>query len=109
MINNLQAFCDRNFQMNGLEIHFMAKPDLNHVTRIKEVIFETVDIEELGVYEKVGPFVISMESGQKLMDDLWNAGVRPTDSRDKSDIIQAKNEHIQDLRKIIFDFMTRLK
>jgi hypothetical protein len=44
------------------------------------------------------PFLsLTREAAAYLMNDLWSAGVRPTDHRDVSEIIQAKNGHIHDL------------
>lgn len=48
---------------------------------------------------------IPEQSAQRLMDDLWNAGYRPTDSNGTSGAIRAAENHIQDLRKIAFKIL----
>jgi hypothetical protein len=39
------------------------------------------------------------------MDQLWNMGIRPSEGRDKSDVANAKNEHIKDLQKVLNKFL----
>lgn len=51
------------------------------------------------------PIRLDQESAQMLMNDLWNAGIRPSDACDKSDVINAKNQHIEDLRKALAAFI----
>lgn len=50
-----------------------------------------------------GPFMeLDYTDGQQLMDELWNAGVRPSDSRDLSGQISAMKAHMSDLRRLVF-------
>ena len=35
---------------------------------------------------------------QRVMDDLWNAGIRPSHAGSASDVIEAKDAHIADMR-----------
>ena len=41
---------------------------------------------------------------QELMDSLWDTGIRPSSDRviDNSPILDAKDAHLSDLRKIVF-------
>jgi len=48
-------------------------------------------------------FEINRNNIQCLMDDLWRAGVRPKESRYKSETITAKDNHLLDMRKIAFN------
>jgi hypothetical protein len=56
------------------------------------------------VFEKVDKFHcgfttgIDMLAAQTLMDDLWRAGVRPTDISD----IKALRDHLDDVRSLAF-------
>lgn len=56
---------------------------------------------------------LSVAEVQALMDTLWAAGVRPSDQKHKHDdgptvaakdqVIAAKDEHINDLRRVAFE------
>ncbi|MFP4598035.1 MAG: hypothetical protein ACLFVJ_07275 [Persicimonas sp.] len=41
-------------------------------------------------------------AAQQLMDDLWRAGLRPEGVKSASDVVEAKDAHIDDLRRVIF-------
>lgn len=41
------------------------------------------------------------EEAKSLMDSLWDAGIRPTASRDRVETIAAKDAHIADLKSIL--------
>ena len=50
-----------------------------------------------------GPaFSLAHEQAQRLMDDLWRAGVRPSDEGTVGQL-EAMRAHIKDLQKIVFD------
>ena len=44
-------------------------------------------------------FVLADDHVQILMDDLYNAGVRPSNTEG---LLQAKDYHLQDMRKLVF-------
>ena len=48
-------------------------------------------------------FQMGMSGAQKLMDDLWNAGIRPVDVKSKvSDNQTDMARHLQDMRALAF-------
>ena len=52
--------------------------------------------------ENFGPFITIEESAaQILLDDLWNAGLRPAEAR-------TTGEHLTDLRKIAFAALKKI-
>lgn len=40
---------------------------------------------------------------QQLMDDLWAAGVRPTEGAGSAGAMSATQEHLKDLRRMLFE------
>ena len=45
---------------------------------------------------------IGMNEAQTLMDDLWNAGLRPTEGAGSAGSLRATEKHLGDMRKIAF-------
>lgn len=45
---------------------------------------------------------IDYDEAQVLMDDLWNAGLRPTEGSGSAGAMRRAELHIEDLRKIAF-------
>ena len=46
---------------------------------------------------------ISMEKAQTLIDDLWGAGLRPTEGSGSAVALRATEKHLLDMRKIAFN------
>lgn len=44
---------------------------------------------------------IPISSAQVLMDDLWNAGIRPTEGSGSAGSLKATENHLNDMRKIV--------
>lgn len=52
---------------------------------------------------KLEPFIeIELHEAQILMDDLWEAGVRPTEGSGSAGAMKAVQNHLEDMRKITF-------
>ena len=54
-------------------------------------------------YVQLKPFaVIENPQAQVLMDDLWAAGIRPSEGRGSAGAMEAVLNHLKDMRKIAF-------
>ncbi len=47
-------------------------------------------------------FSLEMEAAQTLMDDLWNAGIRPTEGAGSAGAMRATERHLEDMRTLVF-------
>ena len=47
-------------------------------------------------------FTLSDEDAQRLMDDLWNCGLRPAQGRQSEGVTAAQGRHLEDMRTIAF-------
>jgi hypothetical protein len=45
------------------------------------------------------------EGAQRLMDDLWNCGVRPTEGAGSAGAMAATQKHLDDMRKLVFEHL----
>lgn len=66
--------------------------------RVKQVVFETV--EEGMAYEP--SFILSLDAAQTLIDDLWHAGLRPTEGTGSAGALRAVERHLEDMRTLVF-------
>jgi len=48
-------------------------------------------------------FEIDHKQAQVLMDDLWVAGLRPTEGAGSAGALAATQRHLEDMRKLVFD------
>jgi len=81
---------------NAVELYIATE---DKKTRVKEVILERV--EDVGMaYEP--SFYLSTEAAQTLMDDLWQAGLRPTEGTGSAGALRAVERHLEDMRTLVF-------
>jgi hypothetical protein len=70
----------------------------------KPITFET----QIDKSMRVEPtFHLSMDKAQLLMDDLWMAGLRPTEGTGSAGALKATERHLQDLQRLVFEMLGR--
>lgn len=63
-----------------------------------QIIFKTLDE---GTY--VDPILrLETNDAQKLMDELWQCGLRPTEGTGSAGSLAATERHLEDMRKLVF-------
>lgn len=75
---------------------------------VKLVMFtQTQDVQMSFVEAAPGaepePFFISQQVAQELADDLYRCGVRPSEAAGSAGAMAAVQEHLKDLRKLLFE------
>jgi len=66
------------------------------------VVMEDVD-RNIACATGPGPTVsLTREAAQKLADDLWRLGIRPTEAAGSAGSYSAQGAHLSDMRKIAF-------
>ena len=95
----------RPFDPNELQLHAAAivnECGERLVYLAQPTKLELLKEEDLLVEERDPLLTMPMGSGQKLMDELWRAGLRPTEGTGSAGALAATQAHIQDLRAIVF-------
>lgn len=83
-----------HFRPEHGDVGLWAKTESGEVVRT--VAMESVPYVMGNPYS---PMLTMSDAGASaLMDALWTAGIRPAETRYASDIVQAKEDHIKDLR-----------
>ena len=68
-----------------------------------KAIAEPIVMKEYDPAVSTGPtFRLSYEQAQGLMDDLWVAGLRPTEGAGSAGALAATQRHLEDMRKLVF-------
>lgn len=47
------------------------------------------------------------DNAQNLMDELWSCGLRPTEGSGSAGALAATQKHLDDMRKLVFDYIQR--
>lgn len=79
----------------------LVKRDGNKLLVPKEI--EWVEQPESLVNPNAAVYSSNRAAAQKLFDDLYALGFRPSDGKNNDAVIKAKDDHLADLRRIIFD------
>jgi hypothetical protein len=68
----------------------------------KHVTMEAVDSDK-SYHQPEPTLCIDMTAAQVLMDDLWRAGLRPTEGSGSAGSLAATERHLKDLQKLVFE------
>lgn len=84
-------------------ISFYARTVLGpNVSLAMPVVFQ--NIERGSVALEVEPvFSLEVDEAQKLMDSLWDCGLRPSEGSGSAGALAATQRHLEDMRKLVFE------
>ena len=69
-------------------------------TLAEPIIMKTYTAED--AYKPIGPTLeIAEPAAQKLMDDLWDCGLRPSEGSGSAGQLAAVQNHLEDMRKLL--------
>lgn len=68
-------------------------------SRVTNLVLEPIE----NIAEMPEPSMrISLQAAQTMMDDLWNAGIRPTEGAGSAGAMRAVERHLEDMRTLVF-------
>ena len=94
----------RSPALDGIEFHVVSAPPGSGIENRSygEVVMKPMESEAIW---RAPSFWLTMHNAKKLMDDLWNAGIRPTEMSETEGALKATKEHLADMRDIAFRFL----
>ena len=103
----LAIIFERENSMNDkLEIRAISAPwhrGVDLLIRQGDSVGIDVTMKKVKSNVAVSPTVsIGIDEAQTLMDDLWAAGLRPTEGSGSAGSLRATERHLNDMRKIVF-------
>lgn len=96
-MSGLQVRAQLAIWANGIE--FLVKnPITNEIC--KEIVMEsTAD------FYLAPSFTLGRQEAQVLMDDLWQAGLRPSEGTGSAGALKATQDHLKDMRTIAMNLL----
>jgi predicted transcriptional regulator len=61
--------------------------------------------ENLGAIYLTPSCEIKYDMAQRLLEQLWNIGLRPKNNKYGDEVVKTMNDHLQDMRRIAFKFL----
>ncbi|MGJ7512360.1 hypothetical protein [Variovorax sp. GT1P44] len=97
----LEVLCQRSAWSDSIEILFCDKSGRKPALA-RPLVFEVP--EDLGLITE--PTVrLENQSAQRLIDELWRAGLRPTEGSGSAGSLRATERHLEDMRKLALDLV----
>ena len=53
------------------------------------------------------PIELKHDMAQRLFDQLWNIGFRPYNNKYGDEVVKTMSNHLEDMRKIAFQFLSK--
>ncbi len=93
---------ERNLQENNYSLYFALYFPDGKVSLPRSLEVETVEVPILEHPPFKEPLIkLQKDSAQELLDELWRAGLRPSNVKSLDGQVEAMQHHIDDLRWII--------
>lgn len=95
----LKIGAQRTYARNGIDIYIWRNGNIQQ-DRVQSAA--PIQFEEIDTSVSTDPAAtIRIEEAQRLIDDLWNAGLRPTHARATDETVAAQKAHIADLKDTV--------
>lgn len=95
---NIQIFAERERYSNGVAIHLQNWREGRNTAVAKCVVFE-----EVPEGTRTDPcLILKATEAQRLMDELWNCGLRPSEGTGSAGSLAATERHLKDMQKLAF-------
>lgn len=107
MMRRLEFFARRDDFANGVSLYLRERPGDGRTLFASPV--EMVEMkQDPGVYSPAQPMVsLALDEAQRLMDELWQCGLRPSEGTGSAGSLAATERHLADMRKVAFAALKR--
>lgn len=92
-----EIFAERQMWTNGIAVHVGMRRSDNRVDVLRPGPVETVENDSL-YGEPAMHF--SYDEAQRLMDELWRCGLRPSEGSGSAGSLAATERHLKDMQSI---------
>ncbi len=90
---DLRFFAERSYSYRGIALHISHGNSHAMPVEFKRV--------EEGAYHPPA-IALTEGAGQELMDELWRAGIRPSEGTGSAGALAATQNHLKDMQRIAF-------
>lgn len=98
--NGLKIYARREPWNDGIGIHLVQHRGDGMKFAASLIQFDKL---EPGQAVDEPPLRLRQEEAQRLMDELWNCGIRPSEGTGSAGALAATQRHLEDMRKLVFE------
>lgn len=102
MIEKTRFFVERAEFGQRIDIRFCVDHPDGNVSVANSVNYSTHDPTDWSQVGRPAPIGLRMTDAQQLMDELWRAGLRPSEGTGSAGSLAATERHLADMKTIAF-------
>lgn len=95
-----EVWAERRAWSDSIEVVFGTRDDDGGMRTVAKPI-EFVPVEPHGFVSEP-TLSLRTEDAQRLMDELWRCGLRPTEGTGSAGALAAVERHLEDMRRLVF-------
>ncbi len=101
-MENLRIFIRREiWDGGGFSVYISQRLENGQLVVGKPIVMEAVPAEMQCVSHPAAIY-LSGDDAQRFIDELWNAGLRPTEGSGSAGSLAATQRHLEDMRALVF-------
>jgi hypothetical protein len=101
MMNKLELYPTRRFGWDGFGFYLYERDEYGVTAHAISVNMQSVPRQPSAIVEPNEPtFHLRYEQAQRLMDELWNCGLRPSEGMGSAGQLAATQKHLEDERAL---------
>lgn len=97
-MNELKIRATREIWNDSIALYLGIKNEIGSISIAEQIMFK-----ESPTYMVSEPCLrMRLEEAQRLMDELWDCGLRPSEGTGSAGALSATKNHLEDMRKLVF-------
>lgn len=100
-MNHLKIYIQRAPWHRGYDVHLAKKLESGEIAVAKPIEWRVATDHELNI-ESPSMLRLDTDDAQLFMDELWNAGLRPTEGTGSAGAMAAVQAHLKDMQRLVF-------
>jgi len=93
--------CSRSFFGGHIDVFMRSRSSEGRIVVPEPVVLKVCE-EDVFTSTPLPFLSLEPEAAQNLMDELWNAGLRPTEGTGSAGSLAATERHLADMRALVF-------
>lgn len=108
MMGKLEVYPTREFAWDGFAFYLYERDEYGITAHAVNVAMQQIPRDSSVIQAPHEPtFRLRIEQAQRLMDELWNCGLRPSEGTGSAGALAATQKHLNDMRQIAFSALAK--
>lgn len=106
-LRSLKARIERSWAMDGVKLHLFERLPDGKLSLLSGLVFKEYGATEM--FEPSESINLPYATAQELMDELWQAGLRPSEGSGSAGSLRATENHLKDLQTLSWRLLSMIE